>query len=476
MGMSINPFERRLQERREQEIQPSDVQVDEQIEVEEPKKNPFEERLKKKEDLSNSLWAGFMDMLTSEEETPFEEGLGQTLRGMGTAVAGLPGDIIQLSKAAGEWMESKFPTPSFLKRDPNVLQKKLKDIAESVPTTEDLQEKFDVLTEGRYMPQSEKEAFMQELAGDIGTFLLPAKEAKTALKSVGVAIGGNLAKEGMKELGFGEPTQSGTKLASFMFLSAFNPKGAKKHVSGLYDQAFAVKPKTSVMSAKEFQKDILNLRKDLTKGIPSVESKKPVLDSLKQIEDNIKKGKVQLGDLVDAKIDLNEVRAAKIYDPEFKGTKKVRERLKKNFSKASKVLDDAVLRFGEDSPEFKRLFKDAQLGWGGIEQSRKGTEFLKRVAKKHKLVLGPSGITLSHYFPAAGLGTAATGVVGVGGLKSYELMHRVLNNKVLRKHYFDTLLGAVNESTPTVIRELKKLDKEIKKQDEKLRKEPNRRL
>ena len=177
--------------------------------------------------------------------------------------------------------------------------------------------------------------------------------------------------------------------------------------------------------------------------------------------------KVFIKDLTRTKKDLNELRAAKVYDPEFKGTKNVRESLKKNFSKLAKTLDNTILEYGVDNPEFSKWYKEAQLGWGGIEQSKKASKFLSRNIKKYKFqssLASLAGLATGAFFPGS---TVAAGGLGIAGLKSYELMNRFIKNPVLRKYYIETILNATKESAPAMMNSLRKLDKAMLEEDKK---------
>lgn len=452
--MSFDPFTQRLQETQ-------------QIEQEEEPRNPFEDRLKQNEAFSDSLWDSTMNTLFSEEEIPFEQGLGQALRSIGTSIGGLPGDTIQLTKGAANWIEEKFPTGEHFKRDPNIIQKLGREALEKIPTSEDLKDKFDKLTDNQYEPQSDREDFLQEIGGDAAIFLLGAGTWKAAIKALGIAVTSNLAKEGVKMAGFGEKTQAATKMGSMFLLSAFNPKGANKFVSDLYKKAEAVLPEGASIQASNLQKNLLNLENDLSRGIKTVSSKKPVLDDLNQIKANIKEGDVAVRDITEAKRNLNESRTAKIFDPEFKGTRKVRKDLKKNYGRLSKVLDDSIIEYGKQNPEYAKFYQDAQLGWGGIEQSKKASNFISRNIKayKFKSSLGSLlGAVPTYFFPAQ---TAIVGGVGYSGLKSYELMHRIIKTPVLKKYYMNVLKDAAKESLPSMMNNLKKLDGAMLKEDKK---------
>lgn len=102
---------------------------------------------------------------------------------------------------------------------------------------------------------------------------------------------------------------------------------------------------------------------------------------------------------------------------------------------------------------------------GGIEQSKKASQFIKRTIKDYKLATSLAAAAGLLKLPGIGAGTL---VGGITGLKSYELMHRILMNPTLRKHYFQSMVEASKESAPGVINNLQKMDKELKKMDEKL--------
>jgi hypothetical protein len=430
---SENPFQQRLMEKQS--------------------RNPFEKRSEEINESSESLWDSVMDFAFSSEETPFEYGLASAARGILPAVAGIPGDIIQTIKLLG----SKEPK--------NKIQEYGRKILESFPTSQQLQEKYDVTTEGKYQPKSEQERFFQETGGDIASLLIPVTKASSALKAVGVGIGSNLVKEGVKNLGAGETSQTATKLGSMFLFSMFNPNGAKKFATNLYQKASSELPKNAMISTENFSKNLRGLENELSRGLKNIPSKAPVINAIEDVQRNIKEGHININDLTEAKRNLNEQRTIRIYDPEIVRDKKVKTDLKKNYGRLSNIIDDAISQYGKKNKEFYKYYQDANKAWAGIEQSKKGSQFLKRHLGNYKFQSGLGLAAELLFYPSAIPATVATIGTGYAGLKSYELMNRILMNPVLRKYYIKSVMEAVKEDAPVMIKNIKKLDEEMKKQD-----------
>lgn len=455
--MSFDPFAQRLQERTEVKDSITET-LDSLTETESISEDPFSERLQQKESIANTLWNDFYDMTFSPDETPFEKGLGQSLRSVGTTLGGLPGDLINLAKGAADALTKKSPFASPPKE--NFAANLARQGIEKIPTSSDLMEKFDSITQGRYAPGSRSEEFAQELGSDLVTLRLAVKGWGSFFKMLGIGVGSNLAKEGAKELGIGEKGQAATKLGTMFALSTFNPKGANKFVEHLYNKAYSNLPKTAEINATPFIHKLDKLHTDLKKGLVNVESKKPVLNAIKDVERNIKGGRINIKSLTQAKRDLNEQRLAKIFDPEFKGTKKARAALKKNYGDLAKIMDKTIEEYGVKHPEFFAPYKEANIGWGGIEQSRKASKFIERTLKNPKTYY--AGMALSPLFKSLGMGIGVKGGVGAfGALKSYELMYRIMKNPVLRKYYGQMMMEASRENAPALIRNAEKLRKEM---------------
>lgn len=361
--MTSNPFAVRLQELQQTQVAPTNIsetttQKSENI-------NPFKKRLEEKEQVGDSLWNGFYDMLFSPKETAFEHGIGSAMRGIGTSIVGFPGDITQMAKGAGEWLEKKFPTPSIFRRESSIVQKAGKELLDKVPTTSQLMDKYDEMTQGKYVPKTRSEELLQQIGGDVALLMMPATTIGKASKAIAGGVLGNLASEGMKDLEYGEGAQAGAKIGTIMAVSLFNPTGAKKFTNHLYDTAYANLPQDAEISGVGLSKGLNNLQTNLKKGLVNVESKKPVLNAINDVERNIKDGKVNIRNLTEAKRNLNEQRSAKVYDPEFKGTRKARADLKKNYSRLASVIDDAIEEYGQTNESFYRPYKDANQAWGG---------------------------------------------------------------------------------------------------------------
>jgi len=422
MDTNINPFQKRAEQKENAD--------------------PFQKRLEQREKASDSLWDQFTDMLFSSEETPFEQGLGQAMRAIGPTIAGIPGDFVQLAKLVSK--KGKHGIGEHL---------------DFIPTSQSLTEKFDVATEGKYQPGSRSESLAQEFGSDVAALMLPAKGASSVLKALGVAAAGNLAKEGVKELGAGETAQNATKIGTMFLTSLFNPKGAQKYTNSLYNKAYAELPKEAIVDSKKFVTRLDALENNLSRGLKNVPSKAPVLNAIEDVKRNVKYNTVDINELLEAKKNLNEQRRIRIYDPELRGQKKVQADLKKHYGQLSGIINEAIEDYGKTNPSFLKSYKMADNAYAGIQQSQRASEFISRNIKDYKFHSGLGALAQVIFSPGTVLPTAAAAGAAFSGLKSYELMHRIFMNPTLRKYYVKSVLEASKENAPALMKNIRALDK-----------------
>lgn len=427
--------------------------------------DPFdlaEQKIQQDVQKDESFWKQTYDMIFSPEESPLEYGLGQTIRGMGTAIAGTPGDIVQFGKAVGSLLPEppKELTENINKLFPlNTSAKKyIGDIAGS----QELKEMFDVATENKYKPTTPTEEFLQETSGDIATALIGSRRF---LRPIMAAIGSNLTKQGIKELGFEPDTQEKGKLASIVFLSTFNPRGARQYATNLYENARRLNPRNATIGGSDFIYGLDRLENRLNQGIRSAPTKAPLFPIIRDLRTNIlPNGQIPVNSLLQAKIDLNRIRDNLIYSPEIRG-RPARRALRANLNETAYVIDNAINRYGRQNPQFLNLYRRANTAWGGIEQSTRFSDYLRRHMKGIALTssLGTFITAMTH--PSSLIPIASGAIIGGTLLKGGELAHRIIMNPELRRFYTNVISNALRENAPAMIRNLKALDKELQKSE-----------
>ena len=165
------------------------------------------------------------------------------------------------------------------KADKEVREKAKQD---RLPTSGELKKFSQEATKGFTTPQSKLEETGDEFAETIASLLGPMKFRK----ALGVGVAGSLAKEGLKIGGTSEGTQELGKLGAIFLSSLYNPGGAMKHASNLFDQADSLSRGASVQ-AHHFQGHLVNLLNDLKKGVTTTEKNsviKPIEDLLKKFK------------------------------------------------------------------------------------------------------------------------------------------------------------------------------------------------
>lgn len=428
-----------------------------------PKEDPFTKRSKDVQSKSKSYWDQTLDMIFSPQDSAFEEGLGQVIRSAGTAIAGIPGNVIQSVKSLSENLPE-----SPIKSEPSFIQKKGREYLEKIPTSSQLQESFDEKTSGKYKPTSRGEEFAQETIGDIASLLVPASKLSSVAKAIAIGSIGNLTKEGLKELGASGSTQEYTKMGSMLLASMFNPKGAMDYTKKLYDRAASFIPKDAKIPAANFLSKVQDLENQLNKGLTSIPSKAPVLSALEEMKKNIHQGELPINNLMELKRNLNEQKTIRIYDPELRGQNKVKDSLKKNYKEATKILDEAIEEYGKSNPEFLKYYRPANSAFGGIQQSKKIADTISRSMKGYKAKSIGLGLILEGVLhPQAIIPTVATGVGAFGALKSGELMTRIIRNPTLRKYYIQTITEAAKDNSMSTLRSLQVLDRKLADEESK---------
>ncbi len=416
---------------------------------------PVDVEKEAEEEKGKSVWSDFYDTLFSSEESPFEQGLGQSLRSVGSTLSGIPGDTVKFAKGVAE----KLPQgPGFLQGIESPIQKHGKKYLEQIPGSQEIKEMYDVATQGKYQPKSESEKFLQETASDITSLL--STGPKGVLKPIIAGLSGNVIKTTLEQLGVSSDKANLAKVGTILFTSLFNPKAAVDYASSLYAKATKAGAGQSG-NATNFMKNIEGFEKELAKGLTTdMPTKTPVLNALEDMKKNVVNGQLPIENFTELKRNLNTQRDAKIYSPEFMG-KGVRPKLKENYAKASKILDDFATEYGKTNPEFLVPYKKANTVWGGIEASKKVSKNIGRHIKKLK----PKSITDLAILAGTSPATLPGVIVGGTALKGFELMHKIAMNKELRKLYGSLVTEAVRDNSAGIVKNLHLMDKELSKKD-----------
>ena len=127
---------------------------------------------------NRTFWGEFYDMIFSPEESAFEQGLGQAMRGAIPTLAGLPKATYEAIKSESKLLGKKLPESLKPPKPPQNLTlpkeeqmvDQLSQLTEPL-TEENLRKTYDELTDNQYLPKSEAQRITQEGASNAALIL-----------------------------------------------------------------------------------------------------------------------------------------------------------------------------------------------------------------------------------------------------------------------------------------------------------------
>jgi hypothetical protein len=385
-------------------------------------------------------WSSQPEFKEQEKDKSFIEELPRHASRIGSRIAetlgGIPGDVSKLIESgvfSGLEKITGFPATAEMKE--KARQKRL-------PTSSELKEFSQKHTKEFTSPKNKTEKSIDEFVETAASLFGPMKFRKV----LGVALGSQVVKEGLKELGVGESSQEAGKLGTMFVLSSINPKGAMKYASSQYKLADNLAKGASI-SAPEFEKNLLGLQESLKKGI-TTPAKNIVLKPTEELIGKIKNGKIPVQDLTAAKRDINTLMG----DPSL--LKRERNLLKGLGS----YVDKAIKPFEKINPEFSKAYRPANEIYGAITQGNKASNFIsKAVGPKSVLGAIAGEVILGH--PEFIAGTLATAGVVTLSAKAVDFFTRLSKSPELQKYYAKAMTAALSENTGSLRTYSDKIDK-----------------
>lgn len=351
-------------------------------------------------------------------------------------IGGIPGDtqsLIDSGLFAGYEAITGKKTPEELK-------------TRKFPTSGEIKQKAEERLGEFIKPQSSTEKTIDEYAEKVASLVGPMKFRK----ALGVALGSQLAKKGIKTLGFGESAQEAGSLGTMFLLSAMNPRGAMNYASSQFKKADSLAKGASIQ-ANKFEDNLTKLVQDLNKGV-TTSSKNAVLRPAEDLLKKINNGKIAVQDLTAAKRDINTLMG----EPEtLSGAKKLLKSL-------GKEVDNALKPFEKINPEFSKAYRPANEIYGAVMEGNKAYKFLTKTLGA-KSIVGATIAEIALGHPEAILPTMGAAGVAIGIAKTSDFLTRLAKSPELRKYYHKVLLFAAKEDAGAVRTYADKIEKILEK-------------
>jgi hypothetical protein len=390
-----------------QQSQP--IQQEQKLAQESNQNDPFQSvRIKKSEDLP-------MFYETGRHAARIGSRIAET-------IGGIPGDVSSLLQSgifSGlEKLTGHKPSKE--------AYEKLKEYRP--PTSKEIKEYSEKKTKGLTSPKNETERAIDEYVETAASFLGPMKFRK----ALGVALGGTLAKEGIKISGMGEGPQEAGKLGTMFLATMYNPGGALKYSASQFEKANQLAKGASI-NVSGFEKNLNTLIADLEKGVTTTE-KTSVLKPARELVDKIKNGKLAVQELTAAKRDINKLMG----EPEtLKGAKKLLKIL-------GKEVDNAIKPYERLNSAFSKAYRPANEIHGAVMQGQKASNFVRKILGSKSVLGAVAGEAILGH-PEFILPTLAGAGATLGTAKTADFFMRLAKSPELQKYYARALTAAAKE-------------------------------
>lgn len=359
---------------------------------------------------------------------------------IGETILGIPGDIsslIQSGVFAGLEKLTGIETPKEAREE----VKKHRS-----PTSSELKELSEKSTSGFTQAQGPTEKSIDEFVETASSLLGPMKFRR----ALGVSLGSQLSKEGIKISGLGDTEQEAGKLGTMFMLSAINPGGAMKYASSQYNKANSLSKGASI-HAKNLKDNLSNMIIDLQKGV-TTPGKNAVIKPAEELIGKIQHGKIPVHDLTSAKRDIHTLMG----DPSLLKREKIL------LKKLGKEVDMAIKPYEKINPPFSKAYRPANEIYGAVMEGNKASKFISKVLGS-KSILGATLAEAAMGHPEYILPTAVGAAGVLGTARSVDFFSRIIKSPELRKYYGKALVAAAMEDVGTLRLYADKIEKELEK-------------
>lgn len=351
-------------------------------------------------------------------------------------------------------------------------------------TTKQFQEQSEKLTKGYTKPQTAFDESVDEYMHDVGSFMLPGGGAKgptrQIIRTIGVPLVANLAREGIKKYGGSEGQQTAGKIGAMvisdLLFHRFTEGGAGKMISGLFNEVGQSIPQGAKADVPGFLNSLNTLKQTLQRGGTTPTTTK-ALTKIDEILNKISNGQIDAVEFPAFRKTINDAIT------EYGGWNiEVPPSLKDQAIRNLNQVKSEVIKAGEDygktqNPRFLKAWQDANEASAAYQQSNRISNYIqKNFGNKFKSVAtkalfglgGTSALGLgAKFIPGATAGGSVLGGVALAGYNAIKYFTRVKNSPVLRKYYTNVLKEALKGNATAMNQNLSKLDAKLAEEEKK---------
>jgi len=340
---------------------------------------------------------------------------------------------------------------------------------QTFPTSENLKEMFQELTQGYTKPKTKGEEKFQGYTEDIGSTLGGSRAITArniAVNNLGIPIAANAVKDTVEGLGFGKDKATYSKLGAWTALTLLGNVNGPQFASALMNQGRNGIPNQLPINVPRLQQRLNAVARDphLLNSDPRSELARRTLTG---VYTDLETGQNTVRSMMTA---YDGVNAAKRNRGLFEFNRNDQNFARASIDRVRNALRDEIIESASAYPEALNSWRNGIQAWAVIHQSRNITQWIDGLARGPyaKLLAGPAAALfgLGSYGAyanpiVAGTIAAATPLI----YKGVQTAYRVWQDPNLSRYYWNAISDATRENTVPFINNYNKLNKQLEKSD-----------
>jgi hypothetical protein len=336
-------------------------------------------------------------------------------------------------------------------------------LGQIAPTSEQLKEFSQEVTEGYTKPKTKGEEHLQNYTETIGSSFSPNRVGnarQVIANNLGIPAASEAVKDTVEGLGFGSDKATYSKLGAWTALSLAANVNASRFASNLMNQG-----RNGIPNNLNFNIARLQNRLNQVANHPHLLHADPrsqlARQELANIERDLTSGQTSVRSLMTT---YDGVNAAKRNRGLFELNRNDQNFARRSIDMVRDAVRDEIMASGANFPEALNNWRSGIQAWAVIHQSRAMTNWIDQLARGpySKIIGGPAaglfGVTAYGGLKAPLVALPSAAVIPAG-YKTMQTAYRVWQDPNLSGYYWNAISNAQRENIPAFIRDYDKLNK-----------------
>jgi hypothetical protein len=335
------------------------------------------------------------------------------------------------------------------------------------PTSGQLKEASETLTGGYTQAKTKGEERFQEKVEDIASTITGRTIREPTIRNLGLnnlltPVAAGVAKDVIKDLGFGEDKANLAKTAVWLPLSlAFNVN-ASQYASNLMNQGRNNFNPNLQVNVPRYENQVNRVARNMLQGDPGSALAQ---QQIAGIRNDISNGQTTIRDLLTRYDALNRAKRDRGLFALNPGDRRSAIR---NINEVRDVVRGEIQHLGRNNPQALMDWQNGVQAWATIHSSNAVRNWVESLANGpySKMIAGPALGLFGVGSLAAYKAPIVSGPLSLGAAATYktgQTLYRMWNDPTLNQYYWNAISAAQRENIPVFISNYVKLNKELEK-------------